>query len=163
MECIKRQEDRSDWASIPCIGGAGGLVYCELCAFFYTEHAWQSAQSMGLETVGPEFYWYRSQTCRIGMWYSFVPCSLQNRSEPGGESWLDRCSGSRLQVDRCTLPSRFNPPGPSHHRVSPLARSTNQGSSPHDPRLGWTLSYLCHQGRKNTKGSTHRRDKDHIR
>ena len=53
----------------------------------------QSAQSIGLETVGPEFYWYRSQTCRIGMWYSFVPCSLQNRSEPGGESWLDRCSG----------------------------------------------------------------------
>ena len=34
---------------------------------------------MSLETVGPEFYWYRSQTCRIGMWYSFVPCSLQNR------------------------------------------------------------------------------------
>ena len=47
---------------------------------------------MRLETVGPEFYGYRSQTCRIGMWYSFVPCSLQNRSEPGGESWLDRCS-----------------------------------------------------------------------
>ena len=31
---------------------------------------------MGLETVGPEFYGYRSQTCRIGMWYSFVPVQL---------------------------------------------------------------------------------------
>ena len=45
---------------------------------------WVQKQSMGLETVGPEFYGSRSQTCRIGMWYSFVPCSLQNRSEPAG-------------------------------------------------------------------------------
>ena len=163
MECIKRQEDRSDWASIPCIGGTGGLVNCKLCAFFFTEHAGQSAQSMGLETVGPEFYWYRSQTCRIGMWYSFVPCSLQNRSEPAGWKLVGPLLHGRLQVDRCTLPSRFNPPGPSHHPVSKLARSTNQGSSLHDPRLGWTLSYLSHQGRKNTKGSTQKRDKDYIR
>ena len=96
---------------------------------------------MGLETVGPEFYGYRSQTCKLGMWYSFVPCSLQNRSEPAGWKLVGPLFHGRLQVDRCTLPSRFNPwslPPPCFHPGSLHKSRIFPARSP--PRMNHIIS-----------------------